>query len=548
MQTNNISKPCLAQTPQGFTVSYNDRFLYSKYNPSRVIIQTIQNIQPISGTLFLCNSPALEYGLAELSKKLTENCFMLLCEADPLLYEFEVSNTKNIPQNAAFITPEELQNLPFILQKNSYTFSDGTPLPPAGTFRRVVRLDFSAGVQFHSEYYEQVYQAAVASIKTFWVNTITLTRFGRRYSKNFFSNLKKLAQTTPIQNYIGQIEKPILVLGAGESLNKTLKDIMSLRNNFFILCADTALQPSIKHHIVPDGVFIEEAQSVISKAFLGALRRDFHIFAGLSSIPLLTKLYNPKQISYFTTLYTNATFIDSLSTQNLLPPQNQPMGSVGLTAVYYALKFRKTENVPIFVSGLDFSYSEGITHARGTMAHAQRLFITNRLSPIQNYAASYSTSAICFTDKAENKMVATPALQGYANLFNNLFSSEQNLYDAGNSGIKLTIPSKSIFDVNSFECKSNTICLQKTNSCKNIINQTELESFFTTEHKTLETLRDILSGKEKLPTNEQEAKIKELAIPREYLYLHFPDGHSFSYTKPFLNRLRAEIDFFLKYI
>lgn len=566
MQILNNTKPCLAQTPQGFSVSYNERFLYSKYSPSKTILQTVENLTIAPGTLILCNSPALPYGLSELSSKLPENCYMLLCEADAALYEFECDNislenptnqetsavSKTLPQNAARLTLEELQQLPFILQKTSYTFSDGNTLPPAGTFRRVIRIDFSAGTQFHSDYYEQIYQAAVSSIKTFWVNRVTLTRFGRRYSKNFFSNLKKLPQTTPIQNYFGQIEKPILILGAGESLNKTLKELSSLnisennfaRKNFFIICADTALQPCLKHEIIPDGVFIEEAQAVISKAFIGALHKDIHIFAGLSSLPLLTKLFPAEQISYFTTLYTNAAFIDGLASQNLLPPQNQPMGSVGLTAVYYALKFRKSTTVPVLVSGLDFSYSPGITHAKGTLAHTQRLFTTTRLQPVQNYAAAFTAAITPFTDKAGNKMITTPTLQGYANLFINLFSQEENLYDIGESGITLNIQKSNL---NKYMNQTSTTS-NLSSTAFTPASSKALKTYFESEHKTLLTLRDILSGKQKLTPQEQQEKIKQLAIPREYLYLHFPDGNTFNYTSAFLNRLRAEIDFFLKYI
>lgn len=579
LQILNNTKPCLAQTPQGFSVSYNERFLYSKYAPSKTILQTIENLEIADGTLILCNSPALSYGLYELAQKLPENCFMILCEADAALYEFECNNvsienssnqetstaSKKLPEKAARLTLEELQQLPFILQKTSYTFSDGNSLPPAGTFRRVIRIDFSAGVQFHSEYYEQIYQAAAASIKTFWINRLTLTHFGRRYSKNFFINLKKLPQTSPIQNYFGQIEKPILVLGAGESLNKTLLDLTlqnnenkaSIRQKFYILCADTALQPCLKHGIIPDGVFIEEAQSVIAKAFIGALRKDIHIFAGLSSVPLLTKLFPAEQISYFTTLYTNAAFIDGLASQNLLPPQNQPMGSVGLTAVYYALKFRKSTTIPVLVSGLDFSYSPGITHAKGTLAHTQRLLSSTRLQPVQNYTAAFTTATTPFTDKAGNKMITTPTLQGYANLFNNLFSQEENLYDIGESGITLNIPKSTLCNFKNQDLSLNTtnsissqpdFNFSKTKNNIQSISSKALKTYFESEHQTLLTLRDILSGKQRLTPQEQQEKIKQLAIPREYLYLHFPDGHTFSYTNAFLNRLRAEIDFFLKYI
>ena len=94
-------------------------------------------------------------------------------------------------------------------------------------------------------------------------------------------------------------------------------------------------------------------------------------------------------ISYFFTEYAEGRFFDTLKTQNFMPPANKPFGSVGLTAVYYALKFRKDETVPVYVTGLDFSYSTGLTHTKGALAHILRLIHANRLNPPQNYAAAY---------------------------------------------------------------------------------------------------------------------------------------------------------------
>ena len=57
---------------------------------------------------------------------------------------------------------------------------------------------------------------------------------------------------------------------------------------------------------------------------------------------------------------------------------------------------------------------------------------------------------------------------------------------------------------------------------------------------------DFLTGKIKLPAEELEVEITKLAKPREYLYLHFPDGNQFTYSQSFLNRIRTEIEGFLK--
>ena len=51
-----------------------------------------------------------------------------------------------------------------------------------------------------------------------------------------------------------------------------------------------------------------------------------------------------------------------------------------------------------------------------------------------------------------------------------------------------------------------------------------------------------------LSKEELQEKITKIASQTDYLFLHFPDGHQFVYEQSFLNRIRNEIDFFLKVI
>ena len=228
-------KPCLVETPQGFSVFYRNKFLYSKYAPQKAVCQTIQNLTVLPGTLFLCCSPVLSYGLSELLSKIDDSSFCLLCEFDAQLSDFSraqyslppspsFSNDKKMMKAARLSLPE-LQSLPVILNKPSYTTMEGVPLLPAGTFKRVVRIDFSAGVQLHNELYDQLSAACTNAIMTFWANRMTLVKFGRKYSQNFFKNLKVLADTTPIQSFFHSVRKPIIVFGAGESTNEGIRMI-----------------------------------------------------------------------------------------------------------------------------------------------------------------------------------------------------------------------------------------------------------------------------------------------------------------------------------
>ncbi len=537
-------KPCAVQkieTSQGFSVSYKDHLLYSKYNPKKNIVSAVENLQLLSDTIILCCSPVLEYGITELLQKLPQNCLLVLCEAEKSLYDFSVAEGIYNFSDKRVITcpPEKLNELPLFIYK----------LAASELYKRAVRIDMSAGVQFNKDYYDELFTACSESVMTFWKNRITLTRFGRRYSKNLFENLHYLADSKPISDFFATVEKPLIVFGAGESTQTLLSSLrarsanLSILSDYFILCADTALQPLLKYGIKPDGVFVEEAQSLIVKAFTGS-SKDTHIFAGLSSIPNLVHRAGSKNVSYFFTEYAEGKFFDSLKSQSFMPPANKPFGSVGLTAVYYALKFRKNNSIPVYITGLDFSYSTGLTHTKGALAHILRLIQTNRLLPSQNYAAAFGIGTEKLTGKNGRQVITTPTLKSYATMFKNFFSGQKNLFDAGKSGIGLGLP---YADIDCFVVKVPCNDGVKTESRTNLYAK-EIESFLQRERDALEKLRNLLTGKTDLKGDELLSEIKNIAEAREYLYLHFADGYRFSTSQSFLNRIRTEIDFFLKYM
>lgn len=539
---DNNQKPCFVQTSQGFSVSYKNHFLYSKYNPSKVIVQTIEKLQVLPGTVFLCFSPVLGYGLTELLQKLQKDCLVFLIEADSEL--FVLARTQitfsSYKDKVSFISCDELANFPVKLYEMART----------GKYKRVVRLDFSAGTQFFSNFYDNFTSACTNSIMTFWKNRLTLTKFGRHYSYNFFRNLKNLPNSVPITNYIHKIEKPILLLGAGQSLDSLFLQKIDF-SQYFIICVDTALQPLLKRNILPDAVFIEEAQSIILKAFIGIPHnKKIHYFAGLSSVPYLCEKTGLENISFFTTKYDDTSFIKKYLNLSIMPPENPPFGSVGLTSFYYALKFRKSNDVPVFFAGLDFSYSAGKTHAKGTLAHIQKLINQNRITQIENYSASFNSLAIKFADKNNSVFFTSPSLKSYADLFISLFWDEKNIFDISDCGYPLDkIPRLNVSQMNQItdgmkNTKENFILDKSENYSNEQIN--ELLQLLKKEKEELQYLKMLLTEKTDFSKEELQQKISALTSEKEYLFLHFPDGYSFRYEQSFLNRIRTEIDFFLK--
>ena len=125
--------------------------------------------------------------------------------------------------------------------------------------------------------------------------------------------------------------------------------------------------------------------------------------------PEATKILGGNTI-WFATKYADGIFFDNLKKENVIRNFIEPMGSVGLAATYIALKLRSSSSVPVFVAGLDFSYSIGTTHAKGTMALKQRFINSCRLVPIENYDAAFSMVAQTVISKNGKKICSTKIL------------------------------------------------------------------------------------------------------------------------------------------
>ncbi len=573
-----MSKPCLVQTGQGFSISYNGRFLYSKYAPKKAIEQTVAGLQLLPGTLIVCASPCLCYGLEALLAKMPENCFIVGIEADENLYALAKEEVEKIRQKwlqekneantdindslsekFALLEPDELLDIVEII--SSGKSRSGKSLPPVHTFRRAILLEMSGGSAFNAELYRKIDGAAEEAIASFWKNRLTLTRLGRLYSRNIFHNLRLIPQSENLENRLKTISRPILVFGAGESAGQTIKSLSKARRQkYFILAVDAALPVLTASGIIPDGIVAVESQLAIEKAYIGCksalTQNNEHIpllFADLSSRSQVTRHIRELkgEIVYFISDFADTDFLSRLQQKGLLPPRLPALGSVGLTATYLALLLRAEPAIPVFVTGLDFSFSLGLSHTRGAPAHISRLSKTKRLMPPANYDAAFRPGAR-FTGGKNGPVCTDQALSGYAAHFAGVFSGVQNLFDIGKSGLSLGIPA---FDFEKNEGGLIPASKDKKNpkaACKheraNEIKQ-KTEAFIKEERRALLRLKELLMQGQKAAseTMSVQEEISSLLHGREYLYLHFPDGYACrSCDIDFLKRVRSEIDFFLK--
>ncbi len=528
--TNNNEEPCLININQGSstsqTIYYKNKYLYSKYDPPKSITLSIDNMTILEGSVFLLCSPCLWYGIDALLRKLPQNCFLIALERDPKLLTLASQKRTSIP----LFSGEDLQNLDSLLRNKI----------ASGKYKRIIRIDFSAGTTLYQSFYDMVYDGCQNIVSTFWKNRLTLTRIGKLYSKNIFKNLPSLSNSKQLKNVENTVHKPILVIGAGQSLDDTLKNNFNLKK-FYIICVDAAFQALSSRNIRPNAIVSVEGQFAIQKSYIGTNSKDLTLFADICSRNEITDYFSDNVV-YFESEFCTEPFFKILKDNNVFNSILPPMGSVGLYAIYIALKIRLSTSVPIYFTGMDFSFTPGFSHAKQTSAHRAQLYNNNRFTSIENYMA-FNPNSITLKGKKDRIIYTTPVMASYAKQFSYYFSRTENLYDIGQFGINTGCPTQSLLIAE--ETKTTFPLLQIDNSAKTTNNQF-VKEYLENRKQDLEQLKKLLTSE--IPDSISNDELIKLMKNNSYLYMHFPDGHEPTLEISFLKRIRAEIDYFYKII
>lgn len=587
MDTDQLEKPLLTPTSRGFSVLYRGKYLYSKYNPPQAINRYIEQLEITDSTLFLCFSPVLPYGLTSLLGKLPESAYVLAVECDQALMRLSLDNgerTVFAHQQFSYIRTDAVSE---VIHK-----IESLPLFP---FKKCVCIPCSGGVQLYQTFYTDVRIYAEEIIARFWQNRITLMHLGRNYVHNTFRNLISLcdaaADTGSGSRLFGsshqrlmltaqeRIYKPIIVAGAGPSLDQSRDFIRQHRSELFVLAVDAAA-PALLPDIIPDAIVLVESQYWIDAAFIG-LRSDAlsKTHTALHTIPLFADITaSPRalraaggQVFHFCTDYAPLHYLTRIYSA-LQPLVLQPMGSVGLTAVQLALRLTEPD-IPVFHTGLDFTWQDGLTHARGS-SPVQKLF-TEITRTESLYKLNIPPDVRLIRGKQGLSYRTTTILSGYAELYRHAFADNSRVIDIGQRGCTLStrLPETSeheaaqqlaAYTAAQTEKAEVTAAPQGTaqsylplythdmhkgyshSQAPSMHNQarcTQLEHYLTQEWETLTTLAKHLQGQQTI----SEQEIPALLTERDYLYSHFPDAaRGYIHNLGFLKRVSIELRSILK--
>ncbi|MDR1443864.1 MAG: DUF115 domain-containing protein [Treponema sp.] len=109
-------------------------------------------------------------------------------------------------------------------------------------------IEWRPSLNLYGDSYVRLLAAAAAALRRFDAERRTLRAFGRRWFRNFFRNLR-IFRRFPVYSLR---EEPVLITGAGPSLEGSLPLIAELRQNCFIIAASSSAQALLRRNILPD--------------------------------------------------------------------------------------------------------------------------------------------------------------------------------------------------------------------------------------------------------------------------------------------------------
>jgi 6-hydroxymethylpterin diphosphokinase MptE-like len=426
-----MDSPRRIETGSGATLEYQGRLLYSRTQPERRCVRVAAALSLQPDTLYLLPSPLLLYGVRELIGKLPPSSFLLALESDYSLSRLTEEALENRPAD-----PSRFRFLP---APSAFDLQALVRQLPGWPYRRVDQIVLNGGFALNRGRYEEYRESLDRQIRISYQDRITLIFLARRWMKNLFTNLTLDSPPAPFREL--RTALPLVVAGAGESLEKSIEELRRVRSSIYLLAADTALPALAASGLTPDAVVVLEAQFINMRDFYGTATQQIDLIADLSSYPAVFRLPWRRRYAFYSR-FAPLKFLDKRIEPLLGGYSLQPYGSVGITAAALGTSISGGK---IYLTGIDFCYRFGKSHARGTQFIASELAVSDRLHPAGSYLPFMRRPLLRATGKDGKRdgILSDLILLNYSTSLKDIASAEKRFFDLNPGGLDLGAPHRS---------------------------------------------------------------------------------------------------------
>lgn len=324
--------------------------LHSAYDPvaeAQRLVQGYPSLKKAGGVV--CLGLGLGYHVQEILRLVPAGAEVLVIESNAQLKEW-YQNAENTPWGRVTITDREEAVKAFV-------YSLREKLPDG-----FVLFEHPASLRLDPGFYEDMRGRVRDYVSLLLVDMQTAKNLSHIVLQNNFDNLPAVISDPGISTLENAFkDKPAVIVAAGPSLNKNIHLLAEAKNRSVIICVGTALKAMLAHGLHPDIVVTLDPSENNYRLFAGLAPTGEFLCYEPQTHDKIPQLFAGRRfvfnsfVSPFTewlrTLYGNKGYID-------------PGGSVAIAAFGIACLLGAN---PIVLIGQDLAYTDGYTHAKGTV-------------------------------------------------------------------------------------------------------------------------------------------------------------------------------------
>jgi hypothetical protein len=258
--------------------------------------------------------------------------------------------------------------------------------------------------------------------------------FGKKWFLNTVANLPAAETSATVLRPV----KKAVVIGAGPSLEIQIDKIAELkRTGSCLIATDTSLPGLLSLGLKPDIVISIDCQHITYHHFLAGYPREIPLVLDLASPRGITRLTD--KLVFFTSGHPFSLYVNSHWRQ--FPLIDISGGNVSHAAVSLALTLGAKQ---IFLAGIDFSYPDGKSYARGTYLYTYFQQFSSLLSPLESQFFTFLLrNARIAKEYIHDKIrYTTKPMISYKQRLENAFSnSSAQFVPLQGDGVPLSVPS-----------------------------------------------------------------------------------------------------------
>jgi hypothetical protein len=228
------------------------------------------------------------------------------------------------------------------------------------------------------DYYRTATQAIQTVIGRIADDYTVQSQFGKRWFINTLANLAKAQESTQIL----RTTRKVLITGAGPSLEGQIETLALKKKEGTLIASDTSLPALLAYGILPDLVISIDCQQITYHHFLQGYPRETPLIMDLASPPVLTRLAD--RHIFFSSAHPFSQYLTRR--WRWLPVIDTSGGNVSHAALSLAA-LMESEEICLF--GIDLSYPDGKSYARGTYLYPYFQADSLRTRPLETHLLSF---------------------------------------------------------------------------------------------------------------------------------------------------------------